>query len=368
MVVKCSQTTHQKETVKLIKDFFNLADYNFPRATEWGNGIISRLFGVTGIKFNKPFMAEVFEGSFTTSSLLEKYPISKSQVMYTFTIREQTNYRGETYYKVRATRVYHSGKVFIDGHKGSEKYFDFKKAPIHYYLGDYDTSIQQAIKTLVLVADKENVVEKEHRISVPKKEDELIQHIVNGYNDYKTHRVKWIEREDNTDWVALREGSGKKYKYKKSDYCVHFDNSGYCDVSFRESIISKLSGYSTYLKLKRLAETDYSQELQTRYNEIMVLKNLIATSIINTTNSETFRILYDLMGETVSDVQRHERIIRKLKESREIYEEYNHEPFNFRTCGCYSTVDVITKDFEHLDSSILYIRTKLLDNILQQDI
>jgi hypothetical protein len=370
MAVECTQTTHQKETVKLIKDFFDLASYNFPYAKDWGNGIISRLFGVTGIKFNKPFMAEVFEGSFTTSSLLEKYPMSKSQVMYIFTMREKCC-DDKTCYEVKATRVYNSGKVFIDGNRGNEKYFDFEQAPIYFCLDDYNSYGLKAIKTLVLVANKENVVEKEHRISVSEKEDDLIQYIVYcyDYTDYKTRRVKWVEREDNTDWVALREGSGKKYKYQDADYCEHFDKSGYCVVALRKTIIKRLRGYSDYLKLKRLAETDYSQELQARYNEIIVLKNLVATNIINNTDSRTLSVFFSLTAKVIEAITLHEKIMGKLKKSRELYEQCEYDTLSYyRPITFYDDVVCVRYDFENIDHYITEIRTKLFDELLQQDI
>ena len=375
MVVNCTQTTYQKETINLINDFFSSVDTMY--RTGWGTTIVSRLFGVTGIKFDKPFMAEVFEGSFTTSSLLKKYPINASQVMYIFTMCKGYNYcERKTCYEVTSTRVYHHGKVYTlcnDNLKRREEYFDDTELSTYFALDEYNTCRQKAIKTLVLVANKENVIERENRKPIVLKKYDLAQDIFCiydwvEYTAYKTHRVKSVEKEDDTYWVTLRNGIGKKYKYQNSNDFEPFDKSGYCVVAFRKSLAKRLEDYKKYSKLRRVAKSDFLQELQTRYDEIIVLKNLIATSIINTTNSETFRILYDLMGETVSDVQRHERIISKLEESREIYEKYKHEPFNFCTCDCYDTVDVVTKDFEHLDSSILYIRTKLFDNILQQDI
>ena len=371
MVVECTQTTHQKETVNLIKDFFSLADFNFPQATEWGNSIISRLYGVTGIKFDKPFMAEVFEGGYTTSSLLEQYPINKSQIMYIFTIREEYNYRTEeTYYTVRATRVYHSGKVYTEESRGNEKYFDFEKAPRYFCLDGYDSYGRKATKTLVLVANRENVVEKEHRISVSEKEDDLIQYIAYGYDytDYETRRVKWVEREDNTDWVALREGSGKKYEYQNSDYCVHFDKSGYCVVAHRKTIIKRLRGYSDYLKLKRLAETDYSQELQARYNEIIVLKNLVATNIINNTDYKTIKVCSGLTDKVLEAITLHEKIVGKLKNSRELYEQCENKTLSHRPITFCGDVVCVMYDFEDLDNYIMKIKTELFDNILQQDI
>ena len=370
MVVKCTQTTHQKETINLIKDFFESV-YNIDEiAEDWGNGIISRLYGVTGIKFNKPFMAEVFEGSFTTSSLLEKYPISKSQVMYIFTTLEKC-YDDKTRYESKATRVYNSGKVFIDENKGNEKYFDFEKAPIYYFRSGYDLYREKAVKTLVLVANRENVVEKEHRISVSEKEDDLIQYIAYGYDytDYETRRVKWVEREDNTDWVALREGSGKKYEYQNSDYCEHFDKSGYCVVALRKTLIKRLRGYSDYLKLKRLAETDYSQELQAKYNEIIVLKNLVATSIINNTDPRTLRVFFSLTAKVIEAITLHEKIIGKLKKSRELYEQCEYDTLSYyRPITFYDDVVVVMYDLEDLDSSIAEIKTELFDKVLQQDI
>ena len=372
MVVKCNQTAHQKETVKLIKDFFESADYDIPKATEWGNSIISRLYGVTGIKFDKPFMAEVFEGSFATSSLLENYPISKSQVMYIFTIREQYNYRTEEkYYTVRATRVYNSGKVYTDESKGNEKYFNFDIAPTYdKYFCDYYTYRNHAVKTLVLVANKENVIEREHRKLVLEKENNLIQKIVYRYcDDYKTCRVEWVEREDNTDWVTLREGNGKKYEYLNSDYCVHFDKSGYCIWAFRESLSSRLDRYTHFLRLKRVVGTDYSQKLRTRYDETIVLKNLIATSIINNTDLKTLKTLSSLMDKITEVIDSHEDIIKKLKRSREVYEENKHiSLIGGYGYYHYSKVADVKEDLKDLDSSIMKIRTKLFDEILQQDI
>jgi hypothetical protein len=377
MVVECTQTAHQKETVNLIKDFFELANYNFPQATGWGNGIISRLFGVTGIKFDKPFIAEVFEGRFTTSSLLEKYPISKSQVMYIFTIIEHRNYRTEEIeYRVGATRVYNSGKVYTDESTGNEKYFNFDIAPTYdKYFRSYDYYIKTAMKTLVLVADRENVVEREHRKLVLGKENTLIQHIACGYRydyiGYETLRVKWVEREDNTDWVALREGSGKKYEYEYADYCEHFDKSGYCVVALRESLIyDRLRYYSSYLKLRKIVKTDYSQKLRTRYDEIIVLKNLIATSIINNTDLKTLKKLSCLTDKITDVIDSHEDIMRKLKKSKEIYEECEHKSFKlgFIDYGHYDRVADVKEDLKDLDSSIAKIKTELFDKILQQDI
>ena len=372
MVVKCTQTTHQKETVNLIKDFFSLADYNFPQATGWGNGIIGRLFGVTGIKFDKPFTAEVFEGRFTTSSLLEKYSISKSQVMYIFTIREHKDYRTEEIeYRVGATRVYNSGKVYTDESKGNEKYFNFDIAPTYdKYFRSYDYYINTAIKTLVLVADRENVVEREHRKPTSKKEDDLIQYIYEGYrNAYKTCRVEWVEREDNTDWVTLREGSGKKYEYQGIDYCEHFDKSGYCIEAFREFLSRRLDKYTHFLRLKRVVGTDYSQKLRTRYDEIIVLKNLIATSIINNTDLKTLKKLSCLTDKITDVIDSHEDIMRKLKRSKEVYEENKHislvSGFGYYH---YSNVNSVKEDLKDLDSSIAKIKTELFDKILQQDI
>ncbi len=372
MAVECTQTTHQKETVNLIKDFFSLVDDDIPKATNWGTGIISRLFGITGIKFNKPFMAEVFEGSFTTSSLLEKYHINKSQVMYIFTIREHCNYcTEETEYRVGATRVYNSGKVYIDESKGNEKYFNFNIAPTYdKYFRKYDYYRNTAIKTLVLVANKENVVEKEHRKPTSEKEDDLIRYIAYGYDDtdYKTNRVEWVEREDNTDWVTLREGSGKKYEYKNSDYCEHFDKSGYCVEAFREVLSRKLEDYNDYLNLKKVVKTDYSLKLQTGYDEIIVLKNLIATSIVNNTDLKTLQTLSSLMDKITDVIELHELIMGKLKRSRKVYENCKHKFIDTYYGSYYGKVAKVKEDLEDLDSTIMKIRTKLFDEVLQQDI
>ena len=377
MVVNCTQTTHQKETIRLIKDFFESAD-NIDDFSKVRETIISKLYGVTGIKFDKPFMAEVFEGSFTTSSLLEKYPINKSQVMYIFTIRESHSwYYDKTFIKVRATRVYHSGKVFIKGNGGNEKYFDFEHAPIYYYLSDYTTDELKAIKTLVLVANKKDIVEKEHRKFVLGKENYLIQHIANGYNNaYKTRRVEWVEREDNIDWVTLREGSGKKYEYrnsdyfKQSDYCEHFDKSGYCVEAFREFLSRRLGDYRNYLRLKRVVRTDYTLKLLTRYEEVIVLKNLIATSIINNTDLKTLKTLNCLTDKITDVIELHEVIMGKLKRSKEVYEECEHKSLNigWGAYSYYAKVTDVKEDLEDLDSSIAKIKTELFDKILQQDI
>ena len=368
MVVKCNQTTHQKETVKLIKDFFESADNIDDIAKKWGTNIISRLHGVTGIKFNKPFMADVFEGSFTTSSLLEKYPISKSQVMYVFITREKCCDDDKTCYEVKATRVYNSGKVYTCYEsRGIEKYFKSIIAPSFLTFRGYDISRQQAIKTLVLVANRENVVEREHRKSVSEKEDYLVQCAIFGH---VYNRVKWVEREDNTDWVTLREGSGKKYEYKKSDYCEHFDKSGYCVEAFRQFLFRKLEKYNDYLNLKKVVKADYSLKLQAKYEEIIVLKNLVGTSIINNTDRETLDTLSYLMDKITDVINSHEDIINKLKRSREVYENCKHKfiSTHYGTRSYYGKVADVKEDLKDLDSSIMKIRTKLFDEILQQDI
>lgn len=372
MTVACTQTAHQKETINLIKDFFHSASTNRSRIM-WEVNVMNSLFKMTGIKFDKPFMAEVFEGSFTTNSLLKKYPIKASQVMYIFTIRGVYNYYDdETHYEVKSTRVYHYGKVYTDGNNnlrwGNEKYFNFRTAPTYYTLDDYNTSRQQAIKTLVLVADKENIVEKEHRISVLDKEYDLLQDIFNGYTDYKTNRVMIVEKEDNKYWVTLRNGNGEKYEYRNS-YCFEpIDNSGYCVVSFRKSLVNRLGHYRNYLKLKRVVKTDYSQELKTRYDEIIVLKNLVATSIISNTGSKALIALSGLMDKITDVTRSHENIISKLKRSREAYEKCEHKSISSFNFGCYEEVNGVLQDFEYLDRSLLYIRTKLFDEVLQQDI
>ena len=372
MVVECTQTTHQKETINLIKDFFYPANTKISR-TMWEVGTMNKLFEITGIKFDKPFMVEVFEGSFTTNSLLKKYPIKSSQVMYIFTMWAKYNYYDdETYYEVKSTRVYHYGKVYTDGNNnlrwGNEKYFNFRTAPTYYTLDDYNTCRQQAIKTLVLVANKDNIVEKDNRISVSEKEHDLLQNIVNSYNDYKTHRVTVVEKEDNKYWVTLRHGKGEKYQYRNS-YCYEpFDNSGYCVVAFRKSLINRLGNYRNYLKLKRVVKTDYSWELKTRQDEIIVLKNLIATSIISNTGSKTLTTLTGLMDKITDITRSHENIISKLKRSREAYEKCENKSISSFNFGCYEEVTGVLQDFEYLDRSILYIRTKLFDEVLQQDI
>jgi hypothetical protein len=370
MVVECTQTTHQKETITLIKDFFRS---EFSPATRWWGTDISMLFDITGIKFDKPFMAEVFEGSFTTNSLLKKYPIKASQVMYIFTIRGKYSYSDDkTYCELKSTRVYHYGKVYTDGNNnlrwGNEKYFNFRTAPTYYTLDDYNTCRQQAIKTLVLVADKDNIVEKDNRISVPDKEYDLLQNIFNGYDDYKAHRVVITGKADNKYCVALRNGRGKMYSYHNS-YCFEpIDHSGYCVVAFRKSLINRLGKYRNHLKLKRVVTTDYSWELKTRHDEIIVLKNLIATSIISNTGSKELITLTGLMDKITDITRSHENIISKLNRSREAYEKCEHKSISSFNFGCYEEVTGVLQDIEYLDRSILYIRTKLFDEVLQQDI
>ena len=372
MAVECTQTTHQKETINLIKDFFQSASTNNYR-TEWEVHIMASLFKTTGIKFNKPFMAEVFEGSFTTNSLLKKYPIKASQVMYIFTICGRYSYYDEkTHYEVKSTRVYHYGKVYTDGNYnlrwGNEKYFNFRTAPTYYTLDDYNKYRQQAIKTLVLVADKDNIVEKDNRISVSEKEYDIMQNIFNGYDDYKAHRVLLVDIEDNKYWVTLRNGKGEKYQYRNS-YCYEpIDHSGYCVVSYRKSLINRLGKYRNYLKLKRVVKTDYSWELKTRQDEIIVLKNLIATSIISNTGSKELITLTGLMDKITDITRSHENIISKLNRSKEAYEKCEHKSISSFNFGCYEEVTGVLQDFEYLDRSILYIRTKLFDEVLQQDI
>ena len=372
MTVACTQTAHQKETINLIKDFFHSVNTRSGRMM-WELHMMNSLFEITGIKFDKPFMAEVFEGSFTTNSLLKKYPIKASQVMYIFTICGKYNYYDdETYYEVKSTRVYHYGKVYTDGNNnlrwGNEKYFNFRTAPTYYTLDDYNTCRQQAIKTLVLVADKENVVEKEHRESVLDKEYDLLQNIFQGYNDYKTNRVMIVEKEDNKYWVTLKGGRGEQYEYRNS-YCFEpIDHSGYCVVSFRKSLINRLGNYRNYLKLKRVVKTDYSWELKTRQDEIVVLKNLIATSIISNTDSKALVTLTGLMDKITDVTRSHENIISKLKRSKEAYEKCENKSISSFNYGCYDEVNGVLQDFEYIDRSVLYIRTKLFDEVLQQDI
>lgn len=384
MVMECTQTANQKETVKLIKDFFSSVGSRIIGAG-WGTGIISKLFGITGIKFDKPFMVEVFEGSFTTNSLLKKYPINESQVMYIFTIREEHSSCNErTYYNVKSTRVYHYGKVYTNGNddlKRREEYFDDTQLSAYKNLDDYNTYRQQATKTLVLVTNKKNVIGVKSRKTISKRECDLLQDICRDYdysynryrvdydnNAYKTHRVKLVKKEDNKYWVALRNGIGRDYIYRNSYYFEPFDKSGYCVVGFRKYLTNRLGKYRDYLKLKRVAETDYSQELQTRYDELIVLKNLISTSTINNTDSETLWVLNNLMRTTISSINSHENITKKLRNSKEAYKECEHKEIRYYPHKCYMKIDDITDDFEKLDRSIKDIRTELFDRVLQQDI
>jgi hypothetical protein len=368
MAVNCLQTTHLGGTVNLINDFFSSVKDMY---LGWGNGIISKLFDITGIKFNHLFMAEVFEGSFTTNSLLKKYPINERQVMYIFTVGGD-----KTYYELKATRVYHDGKIYTERNNNQnrvkEDYFRCCEIPTYENLKEYNQYRQRATRTLVLVASKWTVVALENRKPVSEKDERVLQNLV--WNDrcdtyYKIHRVKLVGEEDRMCHITLINGTGKIYKYNKLFRPEHFDKSGYCVVSFRKSLIRRLESRRNYLKLKRVVETDYSQELQTRYDETIVLKNLIATSILNNTDLKTLDKLDRLMGKTLSLIILHGQIISWLEKSSENYEDYKHEPFNFNTRYCYYlTVDEVTKSFEELDQSIMKVRTELFDEVLQQDI
>ena len=371
MAVKCNQTAHQKETVKLIKDFFESANYDIPNATNWGTGIISRLFGITGIKFDKPFMAEVLKGRFTTISLLKQYPINESQVMYIFVVSGKS----KGCYDVKATRVTHDGKIYTDIDNYSKWYLDkyYKKGliPTYYSTNEYNTHRKQAIKTLVLIADKENVIEVENRNTATNKECGILRTISMHYDDidYRTQRVELIEKEGSTYWVTLKGGSGKKHEHKNYESFEPFDKSGYFTVAFRKFLANRLENYGTYIKLKRVVETDYLQELKTRHDEIIMLKNLIATNIINNTDYIKLSVLDYLMSIALSALYKHDDITSKLEESKKIYEKHRHKLLDFPTHrlnfyirDCYSVADEVTKTLKDIDRSIMKLREDLLQD------
>jgi hypothetical protein len=319
------------------------------------------LFKVTGIKFDKPFVAEVLEGSPIISSLLKKYPINESQVLYIF-----TDYGKNERYK--ATRVYHDGKIYTDRYyTPNENYFGSSQISTYYTLKEYNQCRQQAIKTLVLITDEENVVKVNNRESAIEEERRLLSDIYRHYDstDCKIYRVK-VEKEDNSCYITLKHGRGEKYEYQTSNRLEPIDKSGYCVEAFRKSLAKKINNYKNYQKLKEVVKTDYSQELQARYDEIIVLKNLVGTSVINNTDRETLDTLYDLMDTVISVLSSYDKIVRELKEAKKNCKEYKNKPFSFQTYNCYyKAVDDVTEDFEDLDQSILELRTDLFNEVLQ---
>ena len=98
------------------------------------------------------------------------------------------------------------------------------------------------------------------------------------------------------------------------------------------------------------------------------MKNLIATSIISNTGSKALVTLTGLMDKITDITRSHENIISKLNRSKEAYEKCEHKSISSFNFGCYEEVTGVLQDFEYLDRSILYIRAKLFDEVLQQDI
>jgi hypothetical protein len=370
--MELTQTLNQKETAQLLSDFFDEITKSESEISKRFRHIqIKHIYESTGVKLDKPLFMDIHEGSFTTNALLKKYPLSTNQVMFIVALYNTKDYWSGTD-KVNhcITRVYNTGKVYTDGMRSSyrrqENYLSPKLFNIPYTLDEFNSLRKRAFKTLVIVANRNNMIMKENRTDRDIYDSRVLSDL--SYNPAPA-RVQIVDDIGSYYVVAL---TGRKapylhttriYKHWSNDE-YPLDHSGYVVGYFRNNLDSRLNLYKKRLELKKVATTDYSSYLQKIYDETVVLKNLLASTLINTTDTELVHNMSQLLSSVSRAFSDYDDIKKRLNNTITYYNGNKSDTYPYT----FSSDRDVMRYIENCEDRLSTIRKELFDYLQQADI
>ena len=289
--MELTQTLKQKETARLLSNFFKRR----------GNFMYRKIYESTGVKLDKPFFMGIHKGIVDTKELLKKYPLSDNQEMFIVVLyKEQNHYTRleDTHYCM--TRVFDTGKISTRDSRSwgeDEEYLADGLCHISKTVVDFGKARKRAYKTLVIVADRSNIVPRKNRIDKEKCAYRILNNL--DSNPAST-RVNVVGISDefwfgHTIRVTLRGSSyvmGIDTKIKEP---CPIDHSGYILGYFRRNLMKRLKQYKNFMGARKVLSTDYSSSLQRIYDEMTVLKNLLGSAFINATDTEVIGAVNNLI-------------------------------------------------------------------------
>lgn len=368
--MELTQTLNQKETAQLMTDFFSELTKSESKRDEHLQA--KHIYESTGIKLSKPFFMDIHEGSFTTNALLKKYPLSTNQVMFIVVLYKKINYWSELEeLEHTITRVYDTGKIYThtkswkSSFDRSEHYLSSGLLGIPNSMADFNDQRKKAHKTLVIVADSNNMITNEDRKNKYDLESETLDML--EYNPASA-RVHIIEDNPNYFKVTLR-GSNIQNPYTmpiyKNALFSTIDPSGYVVEFFRDKLNDRLEQHYEYLGVKKVATTDYSQPLQKVYDEMTVLKNLLATTLISVTDIDIMNKLSKLIQSVTVAFSDYAYIEERLNRTVTCY---NKNETRDDWYGIFLSDNDVTWRLSDLEEELSDIRERLFDYLQQADI
>jgi hypothetical protein len=368
--MELTQTLNQKETAQLLSDFFD--EFTKAVSGRFAHSKIKHIHESTGIKLDKPFFIDIHEGSFTTNALLKKYPLSTNQAMFILVLYKTRDYwSGTDEIEHCITRVYNTGRVYTDGmrhdYKRREDYLSTRAFKLPYTLDGFKNSRKSAYKTLVIVADKNNMLPRER----VKHSDNYDTNKLGSlqYNPASA-RVNVVEECDSYYHVTLKGSNAPdpfiKKIYKSSNYLSDFvDHSGYVVGYFRDCLDRRLDTYKKSLKIKKVATTDYSLPVQKVYDEMVVLKNILANTLISTTATEHVNKINNLIYSVSRAFSEYDSFKKRLDKTVTYY---NETGANTYISGIFFSDKEVMDYLETLESRLSTTRQELFDYLQQADI
>lgn len=369
--MELTQTLNQKETAQLMADFFSeLTKSESEVSNRFCNIQIKHIHESTGVKLDKPLFMDIHEGSFTTNALLKKYPLSTNQMMFIIILYNTKDYwSGTDMVKHCITRVYNTGKVYTDGmrnnYRRQENYLSPKLFNIPYTLDEFNSIRKRAFKTLVIVADRNNMITKESR------KDSYDSRVLSNlsYNPASA-RVQIVDNIGSYYEVALK-GCKEPYThtmriykhYSNGEYTI--DPSGYVVGYFKDCLIRRLDSHKKRLEFKKVATKDYSSYLQKIYNETVVLKNLLGSTLINTTDTEFVHNASQLLSSVSRAFSDYNDITKRLNNT---ITHYNENKLNTYLPYTFSSDREVMRYIENCEDRLSTIRQELFDYLQQADI
>lgn len=368
--MELTQTLNQKETAQLMTDFFSELTKSESKRDEHIQA--KHIYKSTGIKLNKPFFMDIHEGSFTTNALLKKYPLSNNQVMFIVVLYKKKNYWSELEeLEHTITRVYNTGKIYTrtkswkSSFDRSEHYLSSGLLGIPNSMDSFNDQRKKAHKTLVIVADSNNMITNEDRKDKYCTESDILDMLEHEPASARVHII-----EDNReDFEVILRGSNIQnpctMTIDKNDLFSPIDHSGYVVEFFRDRLDDRLEQYREYLGVKKVATTDYSQPLQKVYNEMTVLKNLLATTLISVADIDLMNKLSRLVQSVTVAFSDYVYIEERLNRTVTYYNENEPQEDWY---GIFSSDEDVTWKLSDLEDDLSDIREKLFDYLQQADI
>jgi hypothetical protein len=367
--MELTQTLNQKETAQLLSGFLgNLDNHEKPFI----------LYKYMGIKLDKPFFVDIHEGSFTTNSLLKKYPLSDNQMMFIFVLSEHYvyNYKKgsmcfEHYFKV--TGVTTKGRIFTS-HTNKDNILSTLQ-PDQYYSTpcviftnkkDFDRVRNIAEKTLIVISDKSNIVPVSKRHTCEDLDYTIPAH--EGKEPFEA-RVTSVHR-GKSDVIRFIISGRDKYKVStvRSTYLYYsIDPSGYNIKYFKQRLLSELDKRKRIKSIGELVSIDYISDMNKLLDETVLLKNMALAELINIDTADT-DIASNLLRCTRLSYEIINRIQDLMDDFKRVTEEYNNgdiEDIGDLWRYDYLTPKNVERSLENFMKSISDVKQKLFDELHQ---